>query len=62
MYFLVMQNVFFPVERIESRFDLKGCLGGRYQKVCGFFFFYKIINCKVANQSVNWGIMQIQVL
>lgn len=32
MYFLVMQNVFFPVERIESRFDLKGCLGGRYQK------------------------------
>ncbi|XP_061184598.1 phosphatidylinositol 4-phosphate 5-kinase-like protein 1 [Saccostrea echinata] len=32
MYFLVMQNVFFPVERIEARFDLKGCLAGRYQK------------------------------
>ncbi|XP_056012352.1 phosphatidylinositol 4-phosphate 5-kinase-like protein 1 isoform X5 [Ostrea edulis] len=32
VYFLVMQNVFFPVERIEVRFDLKGCYGGRYQK------------------------------
>ncbi|KAK6195324.1 hypothetical protein SNE40_000781 [Patella caerulea] len=31
-YFLVMQSIFYPSHRIEDRFDIKGCLAGRYQK------------------------------
>ncbi|XP_059151535.1 phosphatidylinositol 4-phosphate 5-kinase-like protein 1 isoform X2 [Physella acuta] len=30
-YFLVMQSIFYPSERIEDRFDIKGCTAGRYQ-------------------------------
>ncbi|XP_069121357.1 phosphatidylinositol 4-phosphate 5-kinase-like protein 1 isoform X2 [Argopecten irradians] len=32
IYFLTMQSIFFPPNNIETRFDVKGCLGGRYQK------------------------------
>ncbi|XP_013081382.2 phosphatidylinositol 4-phosphate 5-kinase-like protein 1 isoform X1 [Biomphalaria glabrata] len=31
-YFLVMQSIFYPSDRIEERFDIKGCTAGRYQK------------------------------
>ncbi|KAL3871126.1 hypothetical protein ACJMK2_039145 [Sinanodonta woodiana] len=31
-YILVMQSAFYPQTRIQDRFDLKGCLCGRYQK------------------------------
>ncbi|PVD22413.1 hypothetical protein C0Q70_18225 [Pomacea canaliculata] len=31
-FFLAMQNIFFPPDRIKDRFDVKGCLAGRYQK------------------------------
>ncbi|XP_076454568.1 phosphatidylinositol 4-phosphate 5-kinase-like protein 1 [Babylonia areolata] len=30
--FLVMQNIFYPANRIEDRFDVKGCTAGRYQE------------------------------
>ena len=33
IFFLVMQNIFYPAERIEDRFDVKGCTAGRYQEV-----------------------------
>ncbi|XP_060071907.1 phosphatidylinositol 4-phosphate 5-kinase-like protein 1 [Ylistrum balloti] len=32
IYFLTMQSVFYPPSNIGTRFDVKGCLGGRYQK------------------------------
>nr|KAG5712022.1 hypothetical protein BaRGS_020748 [Batillaria attramentaria] len=32
VYFLVMQNIFYPPDRIEDRFDVKGCTAGRYQR------------------------------
>ncbi|XP_070175622.1 phosphatidylinositol 4-phosphate 5-kinase-like protein 1 [Littorina saxatilis] len=32
LFFLVMQNVFYPPDRIEDRFDIKGCTAGRYQQ------------------------------
>ncbi|XP_014672169.1 PREDICTED: uncharacterized protein LOC106812733 [Priapulus caudatus] len=32
LFFFVMQSVFFPDERIDDRFDLKGCYAGRYQQ------------------------------
>lgn len=32
IYFLTMQSIFYPPSNIETRFDVKGCLGGRYQK------------------------------
>ncbi|OWF48586.1 phosphatidylinositol 4-phosphate 5-kinase-like protein 1 [Mizuhopecten yessoensis] len=32
IYFLSMQSIFFPPSNIDTRFDVKGCLGGRYQK------------------------------
>ncbi|XP_071154628.1 phosphatidylinositol 4-phosphate 5-kinase-like protein 1 [Mytilus edulis] len=31
-HFLAMQNIFYPPQRIETRFDIKGCLKNRYQK------------------------------
>ncbi|KAL5012428.1 hypothetical protein ScPMuIL_010979 [Solemya velum] len=31
-YFLVMQSIYYPSERIDERFDIKGCFAGRYQK------------------------------
>ncbi|XP_005107881.2 phosphatidylinositol 4-phosphate 5-kinase-like protein 1 [Aplysia californica] len=31
-FFLVMQSIFYPSDRIEDRFDVKGCIAGRYQK------------------------------
>ncbi|CAL1545601.1 unnamed protein product [Lymnaea stagnalis] len=30
-YFLVMQSIFYPSERIEERYDIKGCTAGRHQ-------------------------------
>lgn len=33
LYFYVMQSIFYPEERIEIRYDVKGCLAGRYQQV-----------------------------
>lgn len=32
-YFVVMQSIFYPSHRIETRFDIKGALAGRYQQV-----------------------------
>eukprot|EP00918_Siedleckia_nematoides_P069578 GHVU01151720.1.p1 GENE.GHVU01151720.1~~GHVU01151720.1.p1 ORF type:complete len:429 (-),score=32.71 GHVU01151720.1:719-1984(-) len=32
LYFYVMQSIFYPDDRIEKRFDVKGCMAGRYQK------------------------------
>ncbi|KAL8567053.1 hypothetical protein ACOMHN_027482 [Nucella lapillus] len=32
IFFLVMQNIFYPADRIEDRFDVKGCTAGRYQE------------------------------
>ncbi len=32
LYFVVMVNVFYPDERIERRYDIKGCLVGRFTK------------------------------
>ncbi|XP_033732639.1 phosphatidylinositol 4-phosphate 5-kinase-like protein 1 [Pecten maximus] len=32
IYFLTMQSIFYPPSNIDTRFDVKGCLGGRYQK------------------------------
>ncbi|XP_071096291.1 phosphatidylinositol 4-phosphate 5-kinase-like protein 1 [Haliotis cracherodii] len=31
-YFVVMQSIFYPSHRIETRFDIKGALAGRYQQ------------------------------
>lgn len=30
-HFIVMQSVFWPASGITKKFDIKGCLGGRYQ-------------------------------
>ena len=31
VYIYVMQAVFYPDEKIDRRFDLKGCMAGRFQ-------------------------------
>ena len=31
VYFIVMQSVFYPDRLLSLRYDLKGCLAGRYQ-------------------------------
>ena len=33
MYFYVMQSIYHPDDRINLRYDVKGCLAGRYQQV-----------------------------
>ena len=31
VYFIVMQSVFYPDQLLSVRYDIKGCLAGRYQ-------------------------------
>ena len=31
IYFIVMQSVFYPDRLLSVRYDIKGCLAGRYQ-------------------------------
>ena len=31
VYFIVMQSVFYPDQLLSLRYDIKGCLAGRYQ-------------------------------
>ena len=31
VYFIIMQSVFFPDTNLSLRYDIKGCLAGRYQ-------------------------------
>ena len=31
VYFIIMQSVFFPDTNMSVRYDIKGCLAGRYQ-------------------------------
>ena len=39
-----MQSIFYPEERIEVRYDVKGCLAGRYQHVR---LVYELFQCVV---------------
>ncbi|KAJ7994056.1 hypothetical protein DPEC_G00261980 [Dallia pectoralis] len=64
-YFIVMQNVFYPDERINTRYDIKGCEVGRWTDPASKVTILKDNNFEgkhiILDQQRSWLVNQVEI-